>query len=135
MNEQPNRKHFIGMAGLHGCIPNFCDVYATFDDAVESLCQVHDLGPRSRFRRELKKFGYVELRLNDEKIGGIVLEGHGNEYAEIIECECDEPWVHSDSGESPFDDLPSPMQRERYAGYETKSAIYGGMHRWPGSLA
>lgn len=129
MTTEEARKHFIGMAGLHGYIPNYCDVYATFDDAVEGLCQIHDLGPRSRFRRELKKFGYVELRLHSKQInGGFWVEGHGNEYAEIIECECAEPWVHSDDGESPFDDLPSPMQQERYASYESQA-------RWPGSLA
>lgn len=118
MTQQSNRKHFIGMAGLHGCMPNYCDVYASYDDTVESLCQIHDLGKYSRFRKELKRDGTVELNLHK----------HGNEYAEVSECECNEPWIHSDSGESPFDDLPSPMQLERYASYE-------GQARWPGSLA
>lgn len=122
MNEQPNRKHYIAMAGLHGCLPNYCDVYASYDDAVEGLCQIHDLGKYSKFRKELKKFGYTELRLYSEQInGGFWVEGHGNEYAQIVECECAEPWVHSDSGESPFDDLPSPMQQERYASYEQEA--------------
>ena len=92
-------KHFIGMAGLHGCIPNFCDVYASFDDAVESLCLIHELGPRSKFRKELKRTGYTELHLNDYMVGGIQMEGHGNEYAEISVCDCDTPEIHSDSGE------------------------------------
>lgn len=117
MAEQ-NRIHYIAMAGLHGCIPNYCDVYASFDDAVESLCQVHDLGPYSRFRKELKKHGYTELNLRK----------HGNAYAEVSECSCEEPWIHSDSGESPFDDMPSPVQISRYQSYE-------GQARWPGGLA
>jgi hypothetical protein len=81
-------KHHIAMAGLHGCIPNYCDVFETRQGAVESLCQIHDLGPYSRFRKELMKYGDTELNLHK----------HGNEYAEIVECECAEPWVHSDSG-------------------------------------
>ena len=97
-------KHYIGMAGLRGCLPQTCDVYAEFDDAVDSLCLIHDLGIYSKFRKELKRDGFVELHLHDwqtlNKNGvpfGPVYPGHGNEYAEIIECDCNEPWIHSDS--------------------------------------
>ena len=77
-------KHYIGQAGLHGCMPNYSDVFETYEDAVESLAQVHELG-RNR-KRELKRNGYIELNLRRD----------GNEYAEVTECECDEPEVHSD---------------------------------------
>jgi len=79
-------KHYIGMAGLRGCMPNYCELYETYDDAVESLCLIHELGPYSKFRRELKRDGFVELNLHV----------HGNAYAEVVECECDEPWIHSE---------------------------------------
>lgn len=59
------------------------------------------------FRKELKKNMYVDLHLhdwraeanNDAGYTGPVRPGHGNEYAEIVTCQCEEPWIHSDSGE------------------------------------
>lgn len=76
-------KHFIGMAGIHGC-PATCDVYDSVKDAAESLASLHERG--DRFRRELQRNQYAELRPQD-----------GNEYCEISECECSEPEIHSDS--------------------------------------
>ncbi len=80
-----NKVHYIGMAGLHGCMPQTCDVYESQEAAAESLASIHDLGKRRT--RELKRDGYIELNLRRD----------GNEYAEITSCTCDEPETHSDS--------------------------------------
>ena len=76
--------HYIAMAGLHGCIPNTCWAHDCVEDAVEDLAQLHELG-RNR-RRELKRNLYLELNLHRD----------GNEYCEIVECDCDDPTVHND---------------------------------------
>lgn len=62
---------WVGMAGLHGYMPNVCDDYETYEDAVEGMAQLHDLG-RDR-KRKLKRDGYLELNL----------ERDGNEYISI----------------------------------------------------
>ena len=82
------RTHYIAMGGLRGCLPNFCDVYWDRNDAIEYACFIHDIGPYSKFRKQLKKFGFADLDLGK----------HGNEYMEVAECHCLEPWVHSDEG-------------------------------------
>lgn len=75
--------HFIVMAGLRGYMPNYCDVCPTLDSAVESLAGLHELG-RDR-KRKLKRQRFLKMRPQD-----------GNEYCEIEECSCSEPWVHQD---------------------------------------
>ena len=80
-----SKTHYIGMAGLHGCLPQTCDVYETYQDAVDSLASIHELGKTRS--AALKKHGYLELNLHRD----------GNEYCEIEECDCDTPEVHSDS--------------------------------------
>ncbi len=77
--------HYIGMVGLHGCLPTTCDVYDTYDDAVDALATIHELGAKRR--AVLKRHGYIELNPRRD----------GNEYAEITECDCADPSVHSDS--------------------------------------
>lgn len=72
--------HYVGMAGLHGCLPQCCDAYDTYQDAVESMAQIHNLGKNRK--RELKKYGYLELNIRRD----------GNEYIEIqrhLGCSCD----------------------------------------------
>jgi hypothetical protein len=78
--------HYIGMAGISGCIPSTCDVFETYDDAVDSLGSLHELGRKRS--AQFRKNGYIELNLHKD----------GNEYAEIVECDCDDPSQHSDSG-------------------------------------
>jgi hypothetical protein len=77
--------HWIGMAGLHGCLPQTCDVYESVKDAADSLAQIHDLGKKrtAQLGRDL----YIELNIRRD----------GNEYAEIVRCDCDSPNNHSDS--------------------------------------
>jgi len=76
-------RHFIGMAGLHGYLPSFCDVFESQEDASEALSQLHDLGIRRA--RRLKIDGYLELNLKRD----------GNEYCEIEECNCDDASIHT----------------------------------------
>ena len=87
-------KHYIAMSGSHGCLPDHCEVFETYADAVADLVQLFELG-RTRAAR-LKKNSYLELvpspiESRDEEFGW------GAEYCEIQTCDCDEPAVHSDS--------------------------------------
>ena len=76
--------HYIGLAGLYGCLPQTCAAYDSYADAVESLADLHELG--SQRRAELKRNGYIDLNLRRD----------GNEYAEVKECECPTRDTHSD---------------------------------------
>ena len=80
-------KHFIAMAGLHGYLPQTCEVFGNKGDAVNYLVELHELPPFGRKAKELRKDSYTELDLHKD----------GNEYAEITVCECDHPEIHSDS--------------------------------------
>lgn len=78
-------KHFIAMAGLHGYLPNYCEAFRSRDHAVSSLADTHELGRKRR--ADLKRDGTLELNLKRD----------GNEYCEIAECDCAEPWNHAES--------------------------------------
>lgn len=82
------RVHYIAMAGIVGCLPNYCDVFWSSNDAFESLVQLHELSKRGSYYADLKRRNYVHL----------LLSKHGNEYAEIIECSCLTPWIHNEEG-------------------------------------
>lgn len=77
------KTHYIAMSGIGGCLPSSCDVHETLKEAVESLKQFYELSQRQV--KELKKFRIVDLR-----------KDQGNEYAEIMECKCNEPGEHQD---------------------------------------
>jgi hypothetical protein len=85
-------KHYIGMAGLRGCIPNYCEVYPDRKSAIESLADLHELGQHSKFRQELRQTGTSYLNLHT----------HGNEYMEIVDCDCNTPWEHSEDSDPKF---------------------------------
>lgn len=98
------RKHYIGMAGLRGYMPNLCELYPTFEGAVEGLLFIHDIEPDPpdwwlndatpadmgaleedrEIAAELRDTGYAELA------------HHGNEYMEVTECSCATPWIHTE---------------------------------------
>ena len=78
-------KHFIGMAGIHGCMPSTCASYESVKDAAEELASIHDLGEKRT--RELRRNQYIELDMHRD----------GNEYAEITECDCSNPTQHNDA--------------------------------------
>jgi hypothetical protein len=75
-------KHYLAMAGLHGCLPNFSACCDTYEDAVTTLADLHNLG-RDR-TRELRERGTLELTPNRD----------GNEYCEITSCACTTPELH-----------------------------------------
>ncbi len=79
------KTHYIGGAGLHGCLYQTCGVYENYEDAVEGLASIHELGKNRK--AQLKKDGYLELNLKRD----------GNEYCEITECNCDNPEDHNDN--------------------------------------
>ena len=79
-----SKKHYIGMAGLCGYLPNYCHSYDRLSDAIDSLCNLHD-NPRG-MKSELRRNWYVDLDIHRD----------GNEYAEIIECNCNQPEIHND---------------------------------------
>lgn len=77
-------KHYIGMAGISGCMPSCCASYPTIKSAAESLASIHDRG--KNWARRLARDRYAELRPED-----------GNQYAEIVLCCCEHPESHDDN--------------------------------------
>ena len=65
-------KDYAAMAGLHGCLPNYCEEYKRYDDAVEDLVNLHELTKEEK--DELSRNAYLELEL----------EKHGNAYCEVV---------------------------------------------------
>lgn len=74
------KRHWIGMAGLHGCMPNASTSYETKRAAAEGLAAMHE----RRIVTPLMRDGSVELNLKRD----------GNEYAEIVACSCLRPEDH-----------------------------------------
>lgn len=98
--------HWVATAGLHGCLPNTCEVFQSKKAAVESLAFIHEFSPNGPLARELRRSGSVELNLSK----------YGNEYAAVEECDCQEPEVHSDSGEPLADEdtIPDYVPHSKY---------------------
>jgi len=71
------KKHYIAMAGLHGYLPQYYASHDTYEEAMEDLISLHEIEDRE-LKEELKETGFVYLDI----------QYHGNEYAEIIECDC-----------------------------------------------
>jgi len=89
-------RHYIAIAGPYGCLPNHCQGHRSRGEAILSLIDLHDLPERGTKSIQLKVDGYTDLDLATQ----------GNEYAEVTECTCDEPWVHSDT------DTPKDWEEE-----------------------
>lgn len=79
--------HFIAMAGLRGCLPEYCDVFENEEVAAESLLFIHEVSPDGAERSLLIGLGILYLDLKT----------HGNEYLQITDCSCGEPWIHQDN--------------------------------------
>ena len=78
-------KHYIAMAGLCGYLPNYTSGPHQYKgQAAGDLASLHDMSERAykRLRRDM----YIELDLAKQ----------GNEYCEIVECECDDPDCHAE---------------------------------------
>jgi hypothetical protein len=78
------KRHWIGMAGLSGYLPNYCAVFDSKRDAARSLAEMHDGAPG------------VYRRLMRQDYAALDLKRDGNEYAEIMACACDTPEAHED---------------------------------------
>lgn len=78
--------HYIAIAGLKGCLPNYCTSHDTAQSAYSDLLDIHNIDFLSSIASELSLYGYADLDLTI----------HGNEYAEVIECDCDDPSQHDD---------------------------------------
>lgn len=78
------KTHYILMGGLHGCIPSHCQAHTCLANAVDEAVLIYELGKGRA--RTLYRDLYLELNPARD----------GNDYVEIVECNCDEPWVHSE---------------------------------------
>ena len=76
--------HYIACGGLHGCICTHSQAYDDYSDAVNDLANTYDL-QKAEVER-LAEEGYIYLSLQRD----------GNEYCEIIECDCEDPTTHDD---------------------------------------
>ena len=80
-------KHYIAMSGSAGCLPDYCEVYPGtkegLDGAVEGLATLHEL---NRTQRAILRSGFF-LRLKS---------GTGADYAQIEQCNCSDPQIHSE---------------------------------------
>lgn len=78
------KKHFIAMAGLYGYLPNYSACHETKTAAAEDLASMHDMSERAMFR--LRHEMYIDLDLQRD----------GNEYCEIVVCQCDDADCHQE---------------------------------------
>jgi len=65
-------KDYSAMAGLHGCMPNYCAGHDSYNDAVEDLITMHELDQTQSI--DLYVNGYLELDLGK----------HGNAYCQVM---------------------------------------------------
>lgn len=85
--------HWILMNGTSGCMPDSCDAYAEQKQAVESAAQrFDDLSDRAQKRmlRDLRQYG-IHYFDNARTVGA--------DYVEVVDCDCESPWEHSETGE------------------------------------
>ena len=82
--------HYIAGSGTHGCLYDYCHAHETFEDAVQDLVALHNLG-RVRERR-LRNDRYLSLKATfAEELS------YGADYCEVNTCECIDPERHNDS--------------------------------------
>lgn len=77
--------HFIGMAGLYGCLPSECHSFETAAEATEYFVAAYDLDKGRAY--ELRRDHDIALDLDED----------GNQYISITACNCDEPAIHEDN--------------------------------------
>jgi hypothetical protein len=78
-------KHYILTAGLSGFMPNYLAVHHSNKEAAECAREVLEIGTKKTTL--LKRDGWV----------GLNMRYHGNEYAKITECDCDNMRNHFES--------------------------------------
>lgn len=82
--------HYIAMSGMSGCLPDSCNAYETYQEAVDALADMFELGRT----RKARLFANNILKLNPKD---------GADYCEIQICNCSKPWEHCDAGMDPRD--------------------------------
>lgn len=87
------KSHFIAMAGMRGYMPNWIDVYPSKESAIDSILWLHEIEDSTEHKQELIEYGITDLDIHE----------HGNEYAEVIECNCPDPQEHSEHEIDPED--------------------------------
>lgn len=96
-NKKPT--HYIAMSGMHGCLPDSCNAYQTYQDAVNELATVFELGRTRKARLFANRYLELNTRINT----GNNEDYDGADYCEITICHCDKPWEHCDAGDDPRD--------------------------------
>lgn len=82
--QKGDKMHYIGMAGLSGYLPQCTVTGPTRTSVAEQLAFIHERG--QNWTKALIRDWYADLRLPID----------GNEYAEIVECNCETPEIHED---------------------------------------
>ena len=89
--------HWIASGGEYGCLPDNCDAYPNKKGAVDSMIALYELSRRQA--TELRQTGIVNLRRDQ-----------GGEMCKVSDCNCHEPWIHSDDGDKYNWDDYSPLE-------------------------
>lgn len=83
--------HYIAMSGLCGCTPDYCQLAESKAEALDSLLVLF-----SEAMTESRERRFVD-ELVDVGIAGLQdVDGAGADYAEIVECDCKDPSVHTE---------------------------------------
>lgn len=85
--------HWIAMGGFHGCLPDFCTACSTKEAAIETLVDLLAYEEDSPTEEEVRD------ALNEFEIATFERYPVTADYAEIRECNCDNPSVHCDDGQ------------------------------------
>ena len=91
MTNTDKHTHWIAMSGSHGCLPDSCNAYETYQDSVDSLAELFSLGRTRKARLFADRILELKPRID------------GAEYCEIVRCSCSSPWDHCDAGQDPRD--------------------------------
>ena len=76
--------HYVAMSGLMGYLPDTCQSFNHFNDAVEFLAELWEND--NNIESDLKKYQYWERNLNE----------HDLMCCEIVECDCNDKECHND---------------------------------------
>lgn len=102
-----NRKHWILMGGIAGCIPSHYDAYHTKADALESARALYNdvRMPSGEYNRFLNRYVGVYTNLRDYGYCGDVggnTPKYDVSYVSLESCDCSAPWEHSE-GDTEYD--------------------------------
>jgi len=75
--------HYVAMSGLMGCLPDTCQSFNHFNDAVEFLAELWE--DDHNIESDLRQYSYWERNLNE----------HDLMCCEIVECDCNNPECHN----------------------------------------